>query len=252
MVMRKNLALALTLLAILVLPIMTVSAPTYKVGVKIGDWAKYGMTGAWSLEPSTANVTKPQEVTDAEKVEWIEIRVLEVSGTDVTIQVTTQYNNETKKTSTHSGNVRTGSGNLNFQVIASDLSEGDKIFEAKRALVIKETKLRSYAGFEREINYASLTIPGEEGMYITYNFGWDKATGIVTYTLMEQLVTLENFTSRALVVMEMANTNMFRAEPSFGPGIIWIVTVGATIILITFAYVVTGSKKRKRKRSLRD
>ena len=248
--MKNNVALALTLLAILVLPIMMVSAPTYKVGVKVGDWAKYDVTGAWSVEPSTANLTEPQGVTDAKKVDWIEIRVLEVSGTSVTIQVTARYKNETEKTSTHSGDVRTGSGDLNLQVIAGSLSEGDKNFEAEEAFEIQKTELSFYAGFQREINYAQLTIPLGEGMYETYEFGWDKVTGIIAYTWWERRAMLEDYNFTALIFMRMAETNIFQAEASQGPSIMWIVAVGATVILIAFAYATTGRKGRKRKRTL--
>ena len=248
--MKNNVAIALTLLAILALPIMTVSAPTYKVGVKVGDWAKYGMTGGWSFEPSTANLTEPQEVTNAKKVDWIEIRVLEVSGTSVTIQATARYENKTEKTSTHSGDVRTGSGDLAYQVIAGSLSEGDKIFEAEEALEIQTTALSSYAGFQREINYGSFTIPVGEGTYRTFEFGWDKVTGIIAYTWMERRAMLEDYNSTALTIMTMAETNIFQTEASWDPGIMWIVVVGSTVILIAFAYVITGRKERKRKRTL--
>ena len=248
--MKNNVVLALTLPAILVLPIMMVSAPTYKVGVKVGYWAKYGMTVFWSVEPPTANLTEPQEVKEAKNIEWIEIKVLRVYGTNVTIEVTTQYYDETEKTGTYSGDVRTGSGNLNLQVIACDLSEGDKVFEAEGALVIKETESGSYAGFHREINCAYPTIPIGEGTYATYNFGWDTATGIVTYILIEQRVTLEDYESVSVITMTMTETNMFQAEASFGPDVIWIVSVGATVMLVAFTYVTMRRKGRKRKKTL--
>lgn len=246
--MKNNAALTSTLFAILVLPMTVASAPTYKVGVKADDWAVYSMSGYWDVEPFTANLTEPQEVKDAKNVAWIEIRVLEVSGTSVSIQVTAQYINKTKKTSTHSGDVGTGSGNLSLQVIAGGLSEGDKTFESEEALEIRETELRSYAGFQREINYADFTIPVEGGLYAS-QFGWDKITGIITYSFTEQRATLEDYNSTARIGMIMTNTNMFQAEASWSPGIIWIVAVGATVILIAFASVTMGRKGRKRKKT---
>lgn len=247
--MKNNVALPLTLLPILVLPIIMVFAPTYKVGVKVGDWAKYDMTGIWSVEPSTANLTEPQEITDAKKVDWIEIRVLSVSVTSVTILETERYKNETEKTSTHSGDVRTGSGNLSLRVIAGSLSEGDKISEAENTLEIQKTELSSYAGFQREINCAALTYPVGEGMYETFEFGWDEVTGIIAYTWTEQWGMLEDYNFTAVKIMTMAETNIFQAEAGWNPNIIWIVGVGATVILVAFAYVTTGRKGRKRKRT---
>jgi|APFre7841882654_1041346.scaffolds.fasta_scaffold00001_15 hypothetical protein len=57
----------LVILVVVLISPTLVRAANYNVGVKVGDWVKYGQVAVtWS-----GNVTGPSYVTDEKKVDWL-------------------------------------------------------------------------------------------------------------------------------------------------------------------------------------
>ena len=74
----------LTILVVAVFAPIMVHAKNYTVGVKAGDWVKYGQfTVTW-----TGNGTEPSSVTDAKKIDWLRIDVVSVAGTTASLNFT--------------------------------------------------------------------------------------------------------------------------------------------------------------------
>lgn len=104
------------LVVVLISPTL-VRAANYNVGVKVGDWVKYGqVTVTWS-----GNVTEPSYVTDEEKIDWLKMEVESISGTTVSFNVTAHLNNGTQTPPQSSDIDMTGNAMSGIFLIASNL-----------------------------------------------------------------------------------------------------------------------------------
>lgn len=174
---------------------MNVSASTYTVGVKTGDWSGYGDI---SFEYAS-NIPGYEEPPHEMNMSWMDMEILDVQNSNVTVQSIIIYENGTEETYVIWGDIATGEGNLSVGIIPSNLGVGDEIpenltdyTEEPLKLSINGTITRSYAGTNREVNYVNITYPIMDGN-ITYgawnmSFYWDKKTGIwceenIVYTM---------------------------------------------------------------------
>lgn len=259
--MENGVALALVALILsttLALSIPTGSATEYIPQVKVGNWAKYSMVGGWDKVPANATVDMPQAVKDAKNTEWVQINVTEVYGTTVTVLVTTRFKNGTQKRNVNEGDVKTGSGNLSLQVIAGDLSKGDKVFDGEKAPKVERTMFEFHVGASREVNYANMTeyVPREEGqgtISVAWEFRWDKATGFLIGMSMVQVYETEDYKTLASILMEIKETDVWQVEEgsssSFGAE--WMVVAGIVIIAIALtAYFATRRRVKVRRKRL--
>lgn len=161
------------LVASVVLPAL-VRAVDYNVGVKVGDWIKYGQfTVNW-----TGNGTEPSYVTEEKKIQWTRIDVENVSGTTITFNLTTQYNNGTQTPQTLTVDVATNSMN-GFFFIASNLKSGDRITNGTISSIINQTTTGTYAGATRNVNLVSVNTTAFSNLTITSRIYWDQTTGIM-------------------------------------------------------------------------
>jgi len=169
---KSALPLALVLLMFLIIP---ASAVEYTVGVKEGDWVKYGeISVSWN-----GTGTEPQSVKDAKQMDWVKVEVQSVSGTTVSMTTTSHYKNGTDTPQTDSYDVKSGqgTGGFFFVIIAANLKKGDPITTQPNAPTINDTVTRTYAGASRSVNVLDVTFTS--GSYtMKYVCRWDKATGI--------------------------------------------------------------------------
>lgn len=142
------------------------------VGVKAGDWVKYGQLAVnW-----IGNGTAPSFVTDEMKTEWFRIDVLSVAGTTVTLNDTAHYANGTQTLHSIDVDVQNDSLPGYLFLVASNLTAGDPISQQgyASAFTINQTVTRTYAGAERTVNMIDSTFSlGEMRVY------WDQNTGIM-------------------------------------------------------------------------
>lgn len=245
--MQHCTALVLMFLALVtvIVPIAHVSGTTYSVGVKVGDWAKYTIVGAWK---SNVTVDAPQFVKDALNTEWIRIDVTKISGTTVTLIVTTQFNNSTEKINHNIGDIRTGSGNLSLQLIAANLAYGDQVSESQE-LFVSNTTSKVYAGAMRDVNYASTEGGNQYGGSEAAEFYWDRITGIIVGTSLVE--TYEStFTAIASIITKMTETSIWQSSVSTGIASDWIAAAATIFVLaIVLIIILTIRKPKKRLRS---
>ncbi len=134
----------LTLVSVFLLSAMVVTSPaqTRTVGVSEGDWFKYDASFDWtSTDPSA---TIPISLNETERTM---IAIVEVSGKNVSGQLTTYYKNGTEETVGGYVDVETGEGEkMAMFIVSADLGENDTIYasEGWSFAKINETIVRTY------------------------------------------------------------------------------------------------------------
>ncbi len=131
----------------------------YSVGVSVGDWAVYSLSG-----DLTENAVSSK------------ILVTSISGTNVTTSSTDTYDNGTMKTDILWIDVLTGANNAppNFLFLVSPgLGPGDSVYQSSQ-LKIESKQNSSYAGAIRSVAVASNVGSGQVGTV----YYWDSEKGI--------------------------------------------------------------------------
>jgi hypothetical protein len=233
--------LKLALLAILVAAVFAptlVNAKDYTVGVKAGDWVKYGqITITW-----TGNGTEPSFITDAKKLDWVRIDVLNVAGTTANMNVTIHYNNGTQTFQSSDADVQSGSSG-GMYLVASNLTAGDPLTPQAPETTINETVRRLYAGANRNVNIidAKSSYTGYPSEYKIY---WDQNTGIMVeqYTNQTDLTNPSAYEETSLKATE---TNLWSANAIdlIQNNLIYIIAAIAVIIVIVAATIVLRRRK---------
>lgn len=138
-----------------------------KVGVNVGDWARYGdiAVSFVSNDPSTPVWIQPY----AFDIEWLTAIVQTIIGTEITFQAVIYYKNGTEQTQTLSIDVDTGYGVGVFYFISADLDAGERIYGAPHHPIINETVSRLYAGVAREVNHVNVSGTTGHGDYVLFS-----------------------------------------------------------------------------------
>lgn len=246
----KKIALAACVSLFLILPMfsaMTASASPDVVGVKVGDWAGYGDI---SFEYAS-NMPGYEEPPSELDMSWMDMEILDVSGSNITGRSTTIYANGTERADIMSGNIATGEGNLSIGLIPSNLSVGDEIpanltyyTEEPLKLFINGTVTRIYAGANREVNYVNITYPIIYGN-ITYgawnmSFYWDKKTGIMCEEVVSYRMSYTDnetyYYMNMAILWRMTATNMWPAVFTAHDGYTFNVTMMSNSTVSNFNF----------------
>jgi hypothetical protein len=239
----KSLRIGLVVILVVAAFAALAYAQDYTVGVKAGDWVKYGqITVTW-----TGNGTEPSTVIDAKKIDWERIDVLNVKGTTASVNYTTPLNNGTQIFASFDVDVH--SELLGMQVfIASNLKVGDPI-GAGVENTVNQTVTRMYAGANRNINI----IYYRNSPYLTYfswesQFYYDQDTGIM---VEEHANETYYYSTPGVVAYQVqlsakaTETNLWSASPLdiVQNNLIYIIAGAAAVIIILAATI--GLRKRK-------
>jgi hypothetical protein len=133
-------------------------AANYSVGVKVGDWIKYDISG-----------TVPQ----LEQYDWVRMEVQGLNGTVINVLVSIHYDDGSDENNTLSWDIET---NIQPWIIPAGLNKGDTIPLVFATWIINNTVTRTYAGASRSVNLLILSeydVDTEMGAY------WDQATGFL-------------------------------------------------------------------------
>lgn len=246
MINLKGDNLGIVLLAILV---TTAFAPTlvhsedYTVGVKAGDWIKYGQTTFnW-----TGNGTEPSYATEFRKIDWTRLDIIKVTGTIASLNVTLDFNNGTQTVLSYDADVQNGSSEGNTFLVGSNLIAGDPLSPATPEAKINQTVVRMYAGSNRNVNeidlksnvtIAGVSIPGESKSY------WDQNTGVLVEAYINQTDPI-NPDAYFTESVKATETNLWSANAFdlIQSNLIYIIAGIAAIIVI----VAAASVPRRRK-----
>jgi len=185
------LTLLLTGILTLAFNIQLAEAQTRKVGVKVGDWAKYEVAYNYTTNDPTSPFYHPEFAY----IEHFKTEVLSVSGTNITFRATTYFENGTEVSKVMWIDISINVipipsffwGAILFT--AANLTAGDTLTPNPSSDVVNATLMRTYAGAEREVNFVyrrrtssiiRATPPKEQSVddSTTYMF-WDRATGVL-------------------------------------------------------------------------
>lgn len=231
------------LVTLIFLSVIEVSAGTY-VGVEVGYWAKYRDICIWNSENPEA--VEPSYVKDIENTKWRTVTVQGISGTTVTISVTRYFKNDTQETDTYSGDIATGEGDdeFVFQIVPAHLREGDLVCQSP--LRINYTIGREFAGVNRDVNYAGVTLRVETVIMLEYY--WDKTTGILCASLAFNIEFSQGYKTTTWMQTNMIETNIWHAENELQPtGIEWWQPV-IVVVMISAALILIRRKRRSKRR----
>lgn len=238
--------LGTVLLAVLVLAVFAptlVHAKDYAVGVKAGDWVKYGqITVTWA-----GNGTEPSSVTEIKKLDWARIDVLSVAGTTASLNLTLHYNNGTQTFQSYNADVQSGGSMGMAFLVASNLTAGDPLSPQTPETAINQTVTGLYAGANRNVNIidykGNLTVA-----LVSYPFEykeyWDQSTGIMVEEYTNQ-TDPANSGGYEEISLKATETNLWSANALdlIQNNLIYIIAGIAIIIVIVAAAIVLRKRK---------
>lgn len=188
-----------------------------KVGVKVGNWVKYGdFMSTWSSDDPTA---QPEAfLIETNETVWVKNTILSISGTQINFEVVTHYKNGTETTTVDIVDVYSGVGNGTTMFISVGLSAPDTIYAIGEDK-INETIQRKYVDLFRQTNHLNasrIEYPNpydlSEFVIISVDYYWDKATG----GLCERLGTFAHFKppylSLSSITQKIVETDLWGAE----------------------------------------
>jgi len=232
-----------------------VHAETSVVGVSQGNIFEYDIV---SQAYSDFTDVIPANLIELNQTEWIRITITEVSGSLITNQVTTHYQNGTETNSDSTCNIETG--DLKGEgppFIGANLAKNDLVNPAaSEPYYINETTTRNYEDGSRETNHLRLestevTEPVGEVTYI-YDYYFDKSTGVLveynskfSYTGLESTTRSKLLASNVWLVGEDDELQP-TDSPTDSTTTVYAAAAAAAIIISIVAAVLI-LKKRKNK-----
>ncbi|MBX5327413.1 MAG: hypothetical protein ACQXXH_00955 [Candidatus Bathyarchaeia archaeon] len=187
--------------------------PERKVGVKVGDWAKYKVDFNYTTnDPNPVIPPPPYNATDVS----YELEVVAIAGPVILFNSIIHFVNGTEISNVFNCDVSTGNG-LSYYFIGANLSAGDRIYLTRYSPRINATLMKTYCGAEREVNYLNLKANttslnyqfiGEMHVY------WDRASGIIVETIqtIEYINITEGYVTKMLGHMVITETNIWTSE----------------------------------------
>jgi hypothetical protein len=233
----------LAILAVAVFAPTLAHAKDYTVGVKTGDWVKYGqITVTW-----TGNGTEPSYVTETKNVDWARIDVLSVVDTTASLNQTVHFNNGTQIFQSFDTDIRNSNSAGTSYLIASNLTTGDPLSPQTPRNTINQTVTGFYAGANRNVNVVDYKA-NETIMQMSYPFEyktyWDQSTGVMVELYINATDTT-NSGGYEEISFKATETNLWSANPLdfIQNNLIYIIAGVAVIIVIVAATIVLRRRK---------
>ena len=212
----KHLTVPITLLLIGAVLSGTVLAAV-SVGVKKGDWVKYGFEYTGS--------------PDQQNPDWIKIDFNEIDGTSITAELTGQDLAGASDRMTSDFDLETGAPTL--VLIPANLDEGDEFYhEDYGTITISAIEQCTYCGAKRTVLCATFSPSSNQEADIR----WDRTTGI----LLQTDQNADDFTQKLLIT----DTNMWQPQILGIDMTLFYLLVIAAIVIVAVLGTVLFRKKR--------
>jgi hypothetical protein len=220
-----------------------VHAKDYVVGVKTGDWVKYGqITVTW-----IGNGTEPSYVTETKKVDWVRIDILSVAGTTASLNQTLHFNNGTQTSQSLDIDVQSSNSAGNSYLVASNLTAGDPLTPQTSGTTINQTVTRMYAGANRNVNVVDYKVNetiAQVNLLFEYKTYWDQSTGVMVelYINGTDITTSGGYEE---ISFKATETNLWSASALdiIQNNLVYIIAGIAVIIVIAAATIVFRRRK---------
>ena len=239
-------------------PVGSCQPETDAVGVKAGDWVRYGVARSGGNMAWIYN-----------QADWFMVEVLNVSGTVVTYRETIHEDDGDKFDNNSSVNVQIETDRLGY-FIPADLHLGDKVGEFTMPdmenpnpnsfvtvnLTITSDEFRTYGGVTREVNvmkFAWDTPFFEYIAHFTWEKCWDKQTGFLLemratgYLLGFEELGFNETNPESIYVRKIVDTNMWEMETEQPfPWQVLIVAIPiCAVVLAVMAIKMRNNRKQK-------
>jgi hypothetical protein len=203
------------------------------VGVEVGDWAEYTVTGAFQ-----GNVTNPFE-----NVASMRVTVVNVVDTNVTVDAHFYFENGSDTVEPGWIDVETGNGTYQGWLIAANLNAGDRVYTDNETMfgemTINETITREYLGSMLEVNHfiINVTVPSNPfyNMSVLMDWYWYRDSGVVAEMRMYTLMELMGNTT-----MIDVSVNLLDVIPEFPVSVYFPFFIITTIALVVLAKIRTN------------
>ncbi|WXG47020.1 MAG: hypothetical protein WED05_10235 [Candidatus Atabeyarchaeum deiterrae] len=222
---RKTLVYSLAAISLLLIAMIAVvpsSAADYtKVGVKAGDTAHYTL-----------------EVTNFTAGMTMSVYVKNVTGVMVGVNLTIlNPDSSLNDTEMMLGNITDGSGFLFpfYPLVASNLKQGDLIYDHPGNPAINETIPVNIAGYSRTVNFVNLTSDPANYMRIW----WDQPTGLVV-----QIRMLLSDMGMGSINATLTSTTAFTTSGGAPPYDITTMVIVIALVIIVVAGAAAGVHRR--------
>ncbi|MCK4434872.1 hypothetical protein KAU92_05225, partial [Candidatus Bathyarchaeota archaeon] len=227
--------------ALTVFPI--VFAQDTVVGVNPGDWVRYKVT---RLGSSFAWV---------EDAVWIEVEVLNVSDTTVTIGETVHDADGSELVRNFSSDLLSSPAYY-FYIIAANLGSGDKVDtfpmwnETKLAYVditLNDTDYRSYGGVTREVNrlkYSYVKSFFSDMANFTIEEYWDRSTGFLLEKTYQFYLIDRKLNLWSMYTLKIEDTNMWEMEKP-PQSFLWLAAIPIGAVIVAAVAVKLRNDKKK-------
>ena len=213
--MKCRVALLMFCAVVMMFAVAVAVVADVSVGVKEGDWVEY--TIEYTGSPPTDYPV------------WMKVEVLDVQGTNITLEATRELINGTTATHSFTANLETGAPDL--FIVPADLEDNDTFFHAAIGdITVAGVQDVPYAGVKRTIVIA---------VVIQMLLRWDRATGV----LVEATQSASEFTQH----LKLDKTNMWQAQTSGLPidsTTFYALIIAAVCIVAVVGFYVLHRKKQ--------
>jgi hypothetical protein len=183
---HKQLVALTSIFMILAIMASGVNAQTANVGVSIGQTFDYSYSILWSSTDPAAKV--PGAYLELNQTQTIQLKILEVSGTKVSIEKTKILKDSTQIKETGFVDVSSGNVQITFGmlIVSSNLNANSKLYPSGGNAIIDSTAIRQYTSGQRETN-RFLSESTEPDQYQKTEIFYDKQKGVaVSYYFESQ------------------------------------------------------------------
>ncbi len=217
--MDKKLIAAIVNVAFIVFSLScAVAQAEISVGVKKGDWIEYNVT-------TTGNPPIPEH-----NVTWARLEILDVQGSEIRINSTSQARNGTLSSLIITLNIEKGQIGA-WWIIPANLNPGEAFYDEffQQNITIQGEEQLQYAGATRAITNA--TVP-------TRIKRWDKATGV--------FVQSDDDFSDFTIFVNAYRTNLWNPQILGIDSTVFYAVVSVVVVAIAATALLLALRKRKK------
>ncbi len=222
----STLLLAFVLASVIVAPsILPARAATYTPALTSGQWAEYKLLATTCL-PSGSPECLAQGNGGTSDMDYGLLEIAGVSGTNVTLDLSTAYTNGSNVAMQGWVDVASGGSSLtslaggapsNYFILSGGLQVGDAIWNAPGAPALNQTTTESILGDARDVNVLNYTYTfnspyGQFSTSTSTQFTFDKQYGILIEFSLSTSTTSPSGSSQFTTTFGMVANNIWRSD----------------------------------------
>jgi hypothetical protein len=240
--LNSKLILSFLLVALISIALAApVLAVQYNSGVTTGQYVKYGNFAGSGIGYESFN-----------EYDFLNLQVISVSGSSVTVLSTGQYKNGTALLGNGTTDVwdlssgtKNGAPTTQGYIIAGNLNQGDAIPPPK-TYSINQTADRTYLDTTRSVNILNVTVSTPD-YTTTQNYVYDKLSGMLLEASSTTVTQLQPQTVTSMYSYSVTATNTFGSTnptptvPEFSSQIL---VLALAIVVVAIAIIITRKRTK--------